>query len=985
MTNSVFLRDLDAILVNPASIQETALEYMRSKLNNNALDNLTVSHPFPMLMEVCAHVGAAVVLRYDSMDPRHYAINAQTQEDLYRHMNDRQYIGRFALPANTKASMLFRLADLVARMVDDPDNGYKKIKIPRNSTFSVGGVDFLLPYPIEIRQVLDQTVQVVYDADEPSPIMSLTSNILDFEVGAVDMAERGYEEYLRINFDIAQTRIVTKKDKISTSSSLQIQVPFTDQYYMARVFYEDANKEWNEMYVTHADHIYNVTRPTAVLRVVDKNLFVTIPEIYTQTLGLTANVRVDLYETMGPLYMDLAPFNVTDWTATWAPKDKNDHDQYTAPLSNLQVMDVYSNAIVNGGRDALSLQELRDRVINGATGPQDLPITDPQIKAALIDRGYDIVTNVDLTTNRIFQASKALPQPRHEQLLSPASLSMQTLIVTPDEAVLTGSVVDNGNSITLTPNTIFQNVNDRVRIVPKVEVDQINALDPDRRAVRITQGNYFYTPFYYVLESQPEHFEMRAYYLDAPIAHSQFHLGANSTTRLVCALDKYILTRTPSGYRLRIVTRSDTAVKDLADSEIYAQLRFKPALETDSAYQLGTYVGRTEANERIFEFDLSTNYNVIRHGTESEDDSDSIELTKFQMYNISEQIVPALLTQKFEIIFATDIYMEPTWQKNQIDDMLGRFQLPLRIAAITVSSLTIDFGVALKRLWSRTRSLVGAERYAKYEFDVYKTYPEDVYEIFDNGTTIKVVNGQVVRNKLHSKGDYQLDPDTGEKIIEFHAGSVKQDSDYRPILLEPRRLSREIDLMLVEAAYWFSNDQVAIDYRQELASVIVDWIMNDLTDLQRRVLEQSKIFLYPKTTVGMIDVMFGAGLNTSIEAGQSLIATLSVDDNVASDERLITSLKKITIEVVTKHFKGDVVSISAILEELRSRYKLDVIDVRLEGLGGMANNFPVITVLSETERCSLGKRLVARPDGILVVEEDIIFNIVRHRKDKIAT
>lgn len=985
MSDSPFLRDLDAILVNPASIQETALEYMRSKLTDGGLDTLTVSHPFPMLLEVCGQVSAATVLRYDSMDPRHYAINAQTQEDLYRHMNDRQYVGRFALPAPAPISILFRLADVVARMVDDPDNGYKKIKIPRNSVFTVGGIDFLLPYPIEIRQVLDQTVQVVYEADELSPIMSLTSNILNFEVGTVDMAEKGYEEYLRIDIDTVQTRIISRKDKISVSSSLQIQVPFNDQYYMARVFYETADKQWKEMYVTHADHIYNVSKPTAVLRVVDKNLFVTIPEIYTHTLGLTTNIRVDLYETRGPLYMDLAPYTVADWRHTWATNDRNDHDAYTAPLSNLQQMDVYSNAIVNGGRDALTLEELRSRVIEGATGPQQLPVTDPQIRAALIDRGYDIVTNVDLATNRIFQASKALPQPRHEKLLSPASLSMQTLIITPAEAVMTGSVVDNGNSITLTPNTVFQNVNDRVRIVPKIEVDAIKALDPDRRAVKVTQGGYFYTPFYYVLESQPENFEMRAYYLDAPVARSQFHRGANSTTRLVCALDKYILTRTPDGYRLRIVTRSDDAVKNLTDTEILAQLRFKPALETDSAYQVGKYIGRTDNKERIFEFDLTTNYNIVRHGTESEENSDSIELTKFQMYSQSDQIIPALLTQEFEIIFATDIYMEPTWQKNAIDDMLGRFQLPLRIAAITASSLTIDFGVALKRLWTRTRSLVGAERYAKYDYDVYKTYEDDVYEIFDNGSTIKVVNGAVVRNKLHSKGDYVLDPGTGEKIIEFYAGSVKQDSDHRPILLEPRRLSREVDLMLVEAAYWFSNDQVAIDYRTELAGVVVSWVMNDLTDLQKRVLEQSKIYLYPKTTVGMIDVMFGAGLNTSIEAGQSLFATLSVDDNVASDEKLITTLKKITIEVITKHFKGDVVSNSAIIDDLRDRYKQDVIDVRLEGIGGMANNFPVITVLSETERCSIGKRLVARPDGILVVEEDIIFNIVRHRKDKIAS
>lgn len=982
MSNSVFLRDLDAILVNPASIQATALEHMRAVLNNDSLDSMTVSHPFPMLLESCSHIAAASVLRIDSMDPRHYAINAQTQEDLYRHMTDRDYDGRFGLPANTTVSMMFRVNELTARMVQDPVNGYKKIVLPRNSLLTVSNISFLLAYPVEIRQVLSDSIQVVYDTEKLSPVQSLTTNIVNHEIGTALVTTEGAEDYIRIDLEVVQTNIISRMDKISASSSLQIRMDYEDEFYMARIFRETSTGVWQEMRVTHAAHVYDPMVPTAVLRVIGKSLYVTIPEIYTVTLGVSSNIRCDLYQTKGSLFLDLGAYSSTSWEATFKSHDSNDMSVFTAPITNLQTLDVFSNQIVNGGRMSLSVDELRKRVVMNSTGPQSLPITDPQIETALIDRGYDIVTNVDLATNRIFQASRALPLPTYKELLSPASLSMQTLIVNAVEAIETSSVIDNHTSITFTPDTIFQNLDNKVRIVPRIEVDTILALDPDRRAMSITSGNYFYSPFHYVLDMQEDRFDLRAYYLDEPSASSRFFLSANASTQLTCSLDSYEFIRTALGFKLRITTASDEKVKLTSDSEMFVQLSMRPTLETDRAYLLGTLVGRTPDNERIYDFDLSTNFNLVRHGLIEEDDSDSIELTQFKMYDNQARITKALLKQKFDVLFSTNRYVPTSWVPNQTDTLLGKFQLPLQVYAISASSITLEFGKAMKQLWARNRSVVGSERYAKRTSDVYKTYLDDVYEVFDNGSTVKVEDGQVIRNKLHSKGDFELDDVTGQNIIEFFAGSVVLDSDNRPTLLAPRSIAREFDLLLVEAAYWFSNDQVARDYKKELANIIVDWITNDLSDLQTRVLEQSSIYLYPKTTVGMIDVMFGAGLNTSIEAGQSLVVTLSVDDTVASDEKLITSLKKATISVITKHFKQDVVSNSAIIDDLVAIFRNDVIDVRLEGLGGR-NNFPLITVLSETDRCSIRKRLTARPDAVLVVEEDITFNIVRHRKDKL--
>ena len=68
---------------------------------------------------------------------------------------------------------------------------------------------------------------------------------------------------------------------------------------------------------------------------------------------------------------------------------------------------------------------------------------------------------------------------------------------------------------------------------------------------------------------------------------------------------------------------------------------------------------------------------------------------------------------------------------------------------------------------------------------------------------------------------------------------------------------------------------------------------------------------------------------------------------------------------------------SAITSELRQRYGSDVISVSLSGLGGL-RNLEAITMLEDSERCSIRKKLAALPNGQLIVREDITVDFLRH-------
>ena len=55
----------------------------------------------------------------------------------------------------------------------------------------------------------------------------------------------------------------------------------------------------------------------------------------------------------------------------------------------------------------------------------------------------------------------------------------------------------------------------------------------------------------------------------------------------------------------------------------------------------------------------------------------------------------------------------------------------------------------------------------------------------------------------------------------------------------------------------------------------------------------------------------------------------------------------------------------------------DILGVRVYGLGG-TNNFEIVTLVNDEDTLSLGKILVALPDGSLIALEDVTINFYDH-------
>ena len=89
------VKKIDAVRFNPSGIQRAALDLLEEVTNGERLV-VDSSNPFVFLMESAASFAAAGMLNDEATLRKQYAVMALTEEDLYLHMSDKDYVKRFA-------------------------------------------------------------------------------------------------------------------------------------------------------------------------------------------------------------------------------------------------------------------------------------------------------------------------------------------------------------------------------------------------------------------------------------------------------------------------------------------------------------------------------------------------------------------------------------------------------------------------------------------------------------------------------------------------------------------------------------------------------------------------------------------------------------------------------------------------------------------------------------------------------------------------
>ena len=915
------------------------------------------SSPAVMLLEMSAVQSANAVQESIALYRKQYPQLAMNMEQLYPHMCDEDYLNRFASPSNpTTIGFALQLNDFIREAVYDESEEAYKVIVPRDTSIVVDKVSFMTLYPIVIRRYSNGLFQVTYDADIFNPFFGLNQTIIDH----TEATGTNLEKWIIFTVNVLQVACSTTYATIDKSYNFKKNVSYSDYFYYARVFYKNNNtgNNWVEISTSHTDQVFDPTKPTALLQVLETSVDVRIPVIYTTTGKVSGEVRVDLYTTKGPLSLNLGNYRQDNYVVDMKTIDDiRDTSVYSEAMKNISFY-VFSREIINSGEAPVSFEALRERVIFNALGEQVLPITSVQIDIAGIDSGFEIVRNVDTITNRIFLATKKLPTPSIKKLVTPANVGIVTFVSDLEKLSSHYKAVVNGDRTTLLSKAICKLTNGIASLLSKSETDALLELSQTALVEEINSGQYFYTPFHYVLDAGGEEFELRPYALDAPYAKDQNFVRQNKSLQLVVNTSTYELKKMTSGYSLFIKTKSSNHYKNLQDSEVAVQLAFNPKGESSYAYINGTLSSKTADNERIFRFDIATNYDI--------DGSDLLCITNAQVNGVSNYQAYIDLETEFNIIHSTN---QPTvtFVADKTDTLVGKFLLGSEFVGNTHEKLTLHFGDSLKYLWKRSRSFSNTVTYRTYDADIPLLYEEDIFDKDPvTGASFSVVNGEVVYRYQHRRGDPVLDT-LGNPVYKFKKGDVFLDENENPVADISSSPGRELDILVVDAKYFYADDVANKNYRSEIESTLTSWIINDVSSLQGKLLDQSKIFFYPKTTLGTIQVVADNKFTDYIDAEQSFVVELYVKSIVYNNDVLREDLKRWTIEALDGYISRSVINMTEVRSILKSVYGDSVSAFSIKGLGG-EKDYQYLKVVDDGHSVCLKKRLSIQADKKTIVE-----------------
>lgn len=967
---SQMLGDLSIYKYDPSRIQQVTLKYL-SAITDGAVDIVDPTNPFVFLMEMSSVHTALAINENEAFLRKQYPSLSLNKDDLYIHMSDKDYINRFALPSTATFKVLCDVTGLINNMEDDPDRKQYKVTIPRDTTITASGINFSIVNPVNIIKQYTGSLRVEYDTSYPSPLFDITTSIIQHEI----ITDKTNRQWLIFNLPTYQFDVSAAFFNIENTNIFNKNVTFKDQFYFARVFYSNntSNGNWVEIKTTHSEQVFDPLIPTAIINVLDDEVRVTIPYVYVLNGNISGNVRVDIYTTKGDVELNLSQISNSSFTINYSAINKvRDSNKYTQAIYKVPII-ISSTDFAQGGKNSKDFIELRSEVLDNAIGNFKLPITHIQMVNYLNDRNYTVSKNVDTVTERYYIASKDLTNPKNSTLITPAVVTGNTVITTMQDLQANKNLYSNLTRVTIPSNSLFKVIDGKCTLLSDKEVYNLQVLKTANSLSftnLINNGEYFFTPYYYVVDFNSSYFEVRPYNLDSPVLNninfkyrSSSYLGAVNTKG-------FNIKKTNDGYVIQITTKQDNTYKEESDDNLFVQLSYIPVNGSTRAYLNGNYLGKAEDGSRIFEFTLKTNHQVYPI-----ENNHYLELTNFGLNKNTIIDTQVSLNQIFDIT-----YLSKNKPENFVLDydplLVDHSMTSDNAFVITHETFNITLGQYLKYLWSKSRTFFYGNEYKTYKEDIPLYYTEDIYETdLETGSIFKFNSNCEIEYLLkYKKGDPILDT-SGNQVYSHRKGDPILDENQQPIKNESI-INRLFYVTLVDACYLFADGNVYNDYRKDFTAVINDWVVDEMVDFNEIALEKTAIYYYPKITKGKIKVLIRDKIYDYIEASQKLILDFYVPNNVYNDVVTLDYIKKSSISLIGEYFKNKRISISDMVDIIKTNLNNTIVSVSIKNLGG-ENNYEVVTV-DETSQLSIAKKLTVIDSGDMIVEEDITFNFFIH-------
>lgn len=960
-----YTKDILTHAHNPEAMAKMLLDEMMSTQDGGGYVISDPTDPVVLLAEMAVSLGHATIEANREAMTKFYPSMARNFEDLFAHMSDRDMMDVFAQPAPVMMSYLVDYAALVSKAEPLDSKGVRKLVIPRDTQVTVGGYTFTQQYPVEIRVLSYGSIKVVQDTTIKNPVTPLPEKFLVHEMATLPNTD---VRLVSFKVPMLQYNIDTHHDSIVPGVGWKGKFKYRNHFFYARVW-NMVNGAWVELPTKYSKVGFDRNTPTAIVQVDRGEVTVRIPEVYINEKKVRGDIRVDVYSTLGNIDAKLGGYNVDDFAINMRDFSNETPPAYYTPLKSLELFTAYSDAHVIGGREQLPFEKLRKRIVDNAIGPRSLPISDKQLVADSERFGFNITKALDYVTSRIYHATSSLPNSTIPEVSSVIGTLSSPLVVNRKTLEACDTVINNGQRYTLTPETIYTHNGNRFDI--DVNMSNTHKLLRSRDLVALAnQKNYYFSPFYYILDLNNDAVDVRPYYLGDPSITNRSFLNHNETTELDVYTQNYTIVKTPKGFKIRTLTKSEKPYQSLKDEQCFAQISFNlTADDRTTVYLNGKIVGK-ENGERIWEFDIETDTDIDR--------KDELIINNFFIADKVPTKAPMPLDVNLNLFYGTIDYYPKEYSRSTMDELI---KAPTADAkGVTHETLKLLLGKPMQWLWASARPINGSINYQKYEEDVYKVWPVNVpkyegkYPVYEIVEVNGVKDVQIVYE--HRKGDFMLD-DKGEKIIQHKKGTVVYENG-KPVVANPREIVYQYNLAGFDAKYLFSNALETQSYLNTVVDSIVTTVTVTLDEVQKQLLDQTKIYYKVKSTIGNMEILRDDGSRDFIPSDLKFAFRVFLSATNRRNTELIEKINAGIRKTVSEYLnQNKIISRTDMVEAIKKQLDGVAITIEMEKMGP-DEDVSVFTVVDDTAQANVAKRLEIAPDGTIVIKDNVVITPTRH-------
>lgn len=926
--------------IDPTAFIRPSLEAVDESLENG-FNIVTPNSPFLNLIEAASSTTMAGMVKSQVLTRRQYKNQAQTYEDLYGHLSDRDFKGRFGNPGRSTINMALSYEWISQNAVTEPVTGDRHLILPKDTSIRVNGLDFYFHYDIKIHVLASGDVQVYFVENRESPIFTPTSLMLDTKEVYADN-----QRLVDITIPVEQLTMDVISSPI-TANGLSVSHILTDDFYYARAFIKNSGV-WSEIATTHSQDVYDPSLVTMVMEVTDKVLNARIPDIYINSGSVGTEAKLLVYTTKGNIEQDLSIYGTGDFVVEFDDAFDANID-YWSVMSDNPLKIVYSTDKVSDGTNALTFEQLKDLVVYNKYG-KSVAVTFDELKVSLDIRGYGIYKQKDTIAERVYVSTKKLAKPTQGFISSSASVSNKDVVIDVTRNDISNYLVNNGDISTLKPGALFRSTGFDVVLASDVEKAKMDALTTYPLCTELNNNQWYYTPFHYVLDSSSYKFRAAAYYLNNPESLTKSFVNFNPNLDYAVKTKEAYISFDGSKYTLTINSEHPSGLTGL-------HLQMKVTDSEGNDLHANASQSNSVGTSSDFVFVLETNLAI--------NSDDRIQTGSLFDNTGTLKDTYLDLETEFEFIYLVE---ETAVTPSAFDSAIETVNITPTVSGVTYDKITFKFGDSLDNLNSLAKVVLLPGEVERHNTDVPLYYETDVFLKDSNGIVYDTDDdGKPIPTKLHSAGDPVLVD--GEQRYKHKSGD--------PIIIDGKQQytvvpynARKVRLFLIDAKYAYATDTQAKDHANKIPLDVIEYL-DDMKTYDPEMLERTTLLFEPMGTSNLSVVTVESGRQTTASTAIRFDVQFTMEEARYSDIQLRNSIIETTKKTIAEAIDTSEFSLSALTSELDKVASNVMRNVKI--VTSLPSEAAAIADSSST--FSIRSRIVPTQNKQLAIEDDISIEI----------